>query len=199
VFQSVRNAGFALALMIAAAAPQAALAQSPEAEALGRQVAHSIFQAVSLEGLVAAAAKEMGAFDEIKSRPNWSRYLLEAMREEFEHDMPAIEGLIGHTLAREMTVDELKAGLIIMSDPAVQRAIKAESEGTKTAEEPVPQRAAERAMGSAAGRSFLRKFEGFEKLLEPTQDDLIAEIIPGAFRRFADKVEADEVRRKRAN
>ena len=199
MFRPMRNAGFALAIFLAACAPRAALAQSPEAEAIGRQVAHSIFQAISLDGLIAAAAKDMGAFDQIKSRPNWSRYMLEAMREEFEHDMGAIEGIFGHALAQSMTLDELKAGLVIMSDPAVQRAIRAESEGTKTASEPVPQRAAERAMGTSAGRSFLRKFEGFEKMLEPAQDDLIAEVIPGAFRRFADKVDAEEARRKMSN
>ena len=83
--------------------------QTAEAEALGVQVARTIFQAISFDKLI---AKELGgasdAFADIKSRPEWSGYLIQAMQEEVRHDLPKFETMFGRALAKDMTVDELR-------------------------------------------------------------------------------------------
>lgn len=172
-------------------------AQTAEAEALGVQVARTIFQAISFDKLI---AKELGgatdAFGDIKSRPEWNGYLVEAMQEEVRHDLPLFESMFGRALAKDMTVEELRAGAALLSDPALQAMIKSAAEGGP---EPTarPSRETERLAGTSAGRSFLAKLTKIEERLEPLQDEFAVELVPGAFRRFADKAEAGEAARRR--
>lgn len=187
-----------IAALAGLALPTAGWAQTPEAEALGVQVAHSMFQAIAFDALIAKEMKGASdAFADIKSRPEWGGMLEAAMSEEIRHDMPEFERLLGHVLAQNMSVDELKAGAAIMSDPATQAIIAASSTG---ATKPAPdlKRENARIANSAAGRGFLRKFEKLETYMAPIQDDMVAEIMPGAFHRFADKMEAGEAARKAA-
>ena len=194
----MRRSIFAAAMGFAILAAGGAQAQSAEAEALGVEVARTIFRAVSFDQVI---AKELGsakdAFAEVKSRPEWSGFLIQAMQEEVRHDLPTFERMFGRALARDMSVDELRAGAQLLADPALQAAIRA---AAQDGAEPTvrPSRDTERIAATRAGRAFLGKLEKIEERLAPLQDEFAAELIPGAFRRFADKAEAGEAARKAA-
>ena len=193
-----RGAGLAIALTAGAALPIGASAQTPEAEALGQQVAHSMFKAIAFDEVIAKEMKgAAGAFADVKSRPEWGKMLEDSMTEEVRHDMPVFERMLGHALAQNMSPDELRAGVIIIADPATQSLIAAGA-GGGGGPEPKLARETERVAASPPGRRFLQKFEKLETYLTPIQDDLVAELLPGAFRRFADKVEAGEEKRRAA-
>ncbi|MDZ4376154.1 MAG: hypothetical protein U1C74_32635 [Phenylobacterium sp.] len=189
----------ALSGLILLAAPPAS-AQSPQSEAVGTELARTIFHAISFEAII---TKEMNAegnpFGDVTSRPEWSGYLADAMREEIAHDLPHLEALFGRALARDMTLAELQIGVVILSDPTMQAMMRAGAEGDTEAEpegEPSPEM--RRALSSREGASFLNKLERLDDILEPLQDEFVVAILPGAFRRFADKADAGETARKAA-
>jgi len=189
----------AAALAMLAMTAGSAFAQSAEAEALGLQVARSMFQAMSLDDIIAREAQSDagGAFKDVKSRPEWSDYLIQALQEEVRHDMPAIERMFGRALAKDMTVEELRAGATLLQDPTMQAALAAGAAGKEPAMR--PSRAVERILSTAAGRSFLQKMENIDKIMDPLLDEFIVELMPGALRRFADKADAGEAARDRVN
>lgn len=172
--------------------------QSPEAEAAGAELARTIFRAISFEAII---AKEIAAdgnpFADIKSRPEWTGYLVDALKEEIHHDLPAFEIHFGRALAKDMSLAELKVGVQILSDPVMQAMMKAGSEGDDEAEvEGEPSRQVQRALSSREGASFLEKLEKIDQHLEPLQDEFAADLLPGTLRRFADKIDAGEAARR---
>jgi hypothetical protein len=104
--------------------------------------------------------------------------------------------MMGHALAQNMSPDELRAGVAIIADPATQTMIAAGAAGDEDKATPKLARETERIAATPPGRRFLDKFAKLDSYLTPIQDDLVAELLPGAFRRFADKVEAGEAARK---
>ena len=112
-----------------------ASAQTSEAETVGIELARTLFRAISFEALI---AKEVGGagnpFGDVPSRPEWTGYLIDALREEIAHDLPVFEGRFGRTLAKEFSLAELRVGLVILSDPMMQAAMRAGSESDGAAE-----------------------------------------------------------------
>lgn len=187
----------AVAALVLASAPTAH-AQSSAPSELGVRAAELMLQAMDFRALI---LKEMSGdvkqfVSDVPSRPEWGGYLLDAMAEEVEQDLPAFAVLLGDVLAKQLTPDELKVGVQILSDPTMQAAMRTASSGVEPAEQ--PSRELERLASSRSGRSFLKKLEGMEAFIEPLQDEFVAELLPGAFRRFADKVDAAEQARKAA-
>ena len=196
--QWFRRAALAAAMLASIAPPTLARAQTPEAEDLGQQVAHTMFKAIAFDAVIAKEMKGAAdAFADVKSRPEWGKMLEDSMAEEVVHDMPTFERMLGHVLAQNMSPDELRAGIVILADPATQTMMAAAATGD-TKPDPKLSGDTERVAASPPGRRFLQKFEKLETYLTPVQDDLVAELLPGAFRRFADKVEAGEEKRKAA-
>lgn len=187
----------AVAALVLASAPTAH-AQSSAPSERGVRAAELMLQAMDFRALI---LKEMSGdvkqfVSDVPSRPEWGGYLLDAMAEEVEHDLPAFAVLLGGVLAKQLTPDELKVGVQILSDPTMQAAMRTASSGVEPAEQ--PSRELEQLASSRSGRSFLKKLEGMETFIEPLQDEFVAELLPGAFRRFADKVDAAEQARKAA-
>jgi hypothetical protein len=185
----------ALGLGLLTGSPGGAWAQSAEAEALGVEVSHSMFEALSLDAIIAKSARDGAGdvFKDIKSRPEWSQYMVEAFQEEVRHDLPVFERILGKVLAREMSVEELKAGVALLKDPSLRATMAAASSGG-----PRPDRVskdAERILRTPAGSGFLAKMGDFEKMMEPAFNEFLVELLPGTMRRFGEKAEAGEVRR----
>lgn len=181
----------ALALVFAAGA---ARAQTAEAEARGRQIAHSLIEAVDFDKAVIQSAKQsMGGTVDfgVKSRPEWSHYLVDALSEEVQHNGTLFEGLLGHALAKTLTEPELKAGVVIVADRAFQ-AKMAQDAGGAAPSTLAPSRDTERVIRTPAGKAFLSRLEKLDAVINPLIDDFAAAIMPGMLRRFADKVEAGE-------
>jgi hypothetical protein len=175
-----------------------AVAKTPEAEAAGVELARTIFRAISFEAIIAnEIAADGNPFADIKSRPEWTGYLVEALKEEIQHDLPVFEIQFGRSLAKEMSLAELKAGVLILSDPVMQAMMRAGSEGDEDAKvEGEPSREVRRVLSSREGASFLDKLAKIDQHLEPLQDDFAADLLPGTLRRFADKIDAGEAERR---
>ncbi|MEW5684308.1 MAG: hypothetical protein AB1942_05275 [Pseudomonadota bacterium] len=185
------SCAFVLTLALTGLGPAAA--QTPEADA-GLKLAQQVFRAADLEGALAEELRSAGKIVNLKARPAWDAMLVEAVEEELRHDMPLFERLLARALTDGMTVEEIKAGEVIMGDPFMQGAIRANIRGG-LAPSGGPSRGTERVASSRAGQSFLRKLGGFGERMKPYEEEFIAELLPGAFRRFADKAEAAEAQR----
>jgi hypothetical protein len=170
-----------------------AAAQTPEAEALGAKVAQLLFDSIALDkAVVAQVQTSLGKNGVgIKSRPEWDRYFGEAMVEEIRHDLPQLERALGHALAQELTEAQLKSGVAIMSDPAVQQMMAAgaaKTRGPKASASPET----EREVQTPDGKAFLAVPDKLDKLIDPLTDDFEVELMPGFFHRLADKMDAGE-------
>ena len=194
----VRNICIALlGAALTAALPVTALAQTPEQEKLGVALSHEIFQAVDIKtGIAAGAATALAKEDFLQgARPEWSRLLVEALNEEVEQDGPAMEAVLGHTLAKRFTAEEMSAGLVVLRDPAMRAIMGAASrhQPTPPASNPPCGRDCMTAMASPAGRAFMTKFSDLGAVMDKKfQGELIAVIAPGMFIRFGQKAQASE-------
>ncbi|MDP2258785.1 MAG: hypothetical protein Q8J89_03600 [Caulobacter sp.] len=190
----------ALAVLLAAATVgiTPAMARDSEADRLGQEMSSIIFDAINFRDvMIKGAASELGSMKDLaEGRPEWPGLLQESIVEEFDHDMPAIKAMLGRGFARHFTVEELRAGVVILADPGLQQIMKAAAANSPPpTPEPTMSKKVERLSQTPAGRSFLEKFGNIDGMLEGLSRDLIVEIIPGTFRRFADKADALEAAR----
>lgn len=179
-----------------AARPAATVATPIPQSSMGDQLAGLILDYIPFEAEVMKGIKQEGnSMVANGGRREWIQMIGDAAVEEFAHDRPVIIGIFGQAFDDHFTLEELRTGLVLFKDPAMQEYIKAGVEGREPAKL-TPTRATEKAANSAAGRSFLEKLDKLDTLLEGVQDDIIGELLPGMFRRFADKAEAFEAARK---
>jgi|GEM_PF-6147386 len=182
-------------MTVATATP--AWAQPEERDRLSAEIVSSMFAVMDLKAAIVKGVEASGDIESFAVRPEWTGMLKDAMIEEVEHDMPAIQAIFSRGFAEGYTVEELRAGAVMLRDPAVLAAFKAGAEG-KTAPRTLRiGKDAQRAVDSKAGKSFFAKSDQIEVVFKNSEADLLGEIIPGTFRRFADKAEAAEVARRR--
>lgn len=176
----------------------APLTPTAEADALGVRIAHLIFTALDLKTLFAKEMQSSGDLDTFaKFRPNWPRFMAEAAAEEVAQKLPQIEGLMGRVMASYFTVEEMRAGVAILSDPGMVGFIqKAMADDSFKLDTRALTPATRKAMSSAAGQRFSDKFSRIDEPLESIDGEVAVLIIPGFMRRFADKVDAEEAARK---
>jgi hypothetical protein len=170
-----------------------AASASAEAEALGVQIAHLLFAAMDMKALFMQEMRTSGDMDDFaKVRPNWPRFMAEATAEELDAKMPRIESLVGHAMAGYFTVEEMRAGVVILGDPEMQRYIRRRSaDDSESLNTKALAPATRKTIRSGVGQAFLEKFGEIDTALDPVTGELGALIIPGVFRRFADKADAD--------
>lgn len=172
-------------------------AQDSESQRLAADIVGSMFEVMDFRGLIVKGmAENSGELDGLNVRPEWPEMLKNAMLEEVDHDLPAIKAIFSRRFAAAFTVEELRAGSVMMRDPALQAVMAAGAAG-----KPAPKgirlgRDAERAGASRAGRSFLDKAGKVDVLFADAEPEFLAEVLPGTFRRFADKAEAAEIARR---
>lgn len=198
----IRSLLVAVAALMAAAAVgvSPAMARDSEADRLGRELSTIVFTAIDLRAaMIASTEKELGSMTELKDgRPEWPALFKESIVEEFDHDMPAIEAMLGKGFARYFTLDELRAGTVILADPALQQVMRDAAAGKPApTKDPKLARETERLVGTPAGKRFLEKFGKIEGMLDGMTQDLIVEVLPGMLRRFGEKAEALEAARAR--
>lgn len=199
MFRSVFQGLAALSFIAALSLASPVRAATPEGEALGLEIGSTLLDAADFKSVIARAmTEESASMGDFSFRPEWKQLLVDSMIEETEHDIPALKRLFGKSFADNLTVEELRAGVTIMRDPAMQAAIAAAAADRPTPTTR-PQRATEKVINSPAGRAFLDRLSHLDSLMGGLENDFIAEIIPGAFRRFADKAEASEAARNAAH
>ncbi len=199
MFRSVFQGLAALSFIAALSLASPVRAATPEGQALGLEIGSILLEAANFKAVIAKSmTEESGSMGDFNFRPDWKQLLVDSMIEETEHDIPALKRLFGKAFADNLTVEELRAGVVIMRDPAMQAAIAAGA-SNRPAPTTRPLRATEKVINSPAGRAFLERLSHFDTLMSGLENDFIAEIIPGAFRRFADKAEASEAARAAAH
>jgi hypothetical protein len=194
-----------LGLALAIAAPRAVqAATNPVAvntDAQREQVAiafvDEFFATAGYKPLQDAFAGALGAWYFANLRPEWRTALNEAASEELDADRPTVDAIMARQLAKDMTLDELQAGLVIIRDPAMAAALKANLGHAPSSNALPPlQLDAQRAAVSPAGQSFGRKFDRFDELMSPVKPDLTFAVMPGVLRRFGEKAEAVEAQKR---
>jgi hypothetical protein len=203
----------AAALMMLAAAPAwaQALAQeapsaaqpapSAESDRLGVEMAHILMGGVDYKAILSQNIGELDqTFGQIKGRPEWADLFKQAFLEEVDQDRPAFDRIIGLAFAQYFTLDELRAGTAFLRGPggAALAQIVADSSAGKPPGtlSPDVQREMTEAAQTPAGRSFFEKFGQIGPVMDKVQPDFVAAFLPGVFRRFGEKAEADEAARQ---
>jgi hypothetical protein len=121
-----------------------------------------------------------------------------------EHDRPQIDRLIAARIGPEFTLGELRIGVAAMDTPASMtffKAIAAAKEAGKPSPDPSPEavKTFQRLIKDKDGRSFLDKLTKFNSgMMKDLEQPMAVEMVPGLLRRFGEKAEAAEARRKAA-
>ena len=185
-----------LAALAFATAPSAFAA--PAATPLQSQMAEKMLDFIGFKAQV-QLSMENGTLplSLLDTRPDWKSMFKAAIAEELDHDMPVIDSMIGQTLGKTFTDDELKVGLKIVSDPNLRAIYTAAQNGA-----PVPDvqisKATEDALATPAGQAFAGKLQTINDALAPQLVDVTATLVPGALRRFGEKADAAEIARRAA-
>ena len=185
-----------------AAAPGAAnpAVGRPDADELGRTLAHELFDIIDFPKLVAAGAANSLTKSDLLSdvRPEWPKLLMDSLNEEVQADQPVFEKMFGKIMTSTFTLEELQAGVIVMHDPKLRAMLIARMHN-----EAAPAQSGEpcgrdcmRIMSTPTGQSFMRKFGDIGNVLDkPVQREFAAVLMPGLFKRFGEKAQAAEAAR----
>jgi hypothetical protein len=131
----------------------------------------------------------------LDARPDWKPLFKAAVSEELDHDMPVIDSIVGQALGKTFTDDELKIGLQILSDPNLRIIYIAAQRGGRPPEVQIA-KATEDALATPAGQTFAGKLQTINDTLQPLLVEVTATVVPGALRRFGEKAEAVEVKKR---
>lgn len=193
----LRKAGLAIAVAASLlAAP--AWAGTPEHDRLADTFAAAMFELIDFKAMATKSIEGEDLMMLDKARPGWSKLFAEAMSEEFEHDSDKLVHVFGVAFGKAFTDAELKVGIESFKDPAIREIFKAGAEGREADKNLQPTSKTMKLISSPAGKSFFEKLSSLEKVMGDVESDLVAEILPGAFRRFADKADAAEAARRPA-
>lgn len=172
-----------------------ATAQSADAEALGAEVAHHMMAAADFKGfhvLELTRPEIARGIEGLVLRPGWEAPLREAVAEEIDHDLPALERLIGREFAAAFTLRELQALTDFLKGPGGQAMLAAMAADFAGQTPPAPSAPAlqeiSRFMNSPEGAAFRAKFQDLDTR---RFDNLVdEELIPGVIQRYETKIAA---------
>jgi hypothetical protein len=188
----------AAALALAIAAP--ALAQAPRAATtpLQTQLAAKLLDFIDYKASVRARMTGSTLPPQlVAARPEWDGIWRQAMAEELDHDMPTVESMVGQALVKTFTDDEMKAGLQIVSDPALKAIYLAAQNGGQPPQVTVA-KATDDLMNTPSGSSFVSKLQKIDAVMDPVQIEVMATVMPGVLKRFGEKADAAEVQKRAA-
>lgn len=199
-------AAVAAVAALAFALPVAAQSQAPatEFETLSTQLGHDIMAATDFRGAMVRAvpAAFEGKLNEFKSRPEWAGMLEQAAVEEIDHDLPAYERMVGLAMTKGFSIEDLRATMAFFRQPGGKALLTMMADGAADRPLTKPSREAskglQRFFATPAGRKLEARLGEVEAVLAPLQQDIAVELVPGMFRRFADKAEAGELARRAA-
>jgi len=129
------------------------------------------------------------------TRPEWDALFKAAIGEEVDHEMPVIDSIVGQALGKTFTDAELQVGLKIVSDPNLRLIYIAARNGGRPPEVEIS-KATDDALATPAGQSFAAKLQTINDTLQPLLVEVTATLAPGVLRRFGEKAEAAEVKKR---
>ncbi|MGZ3275191.1 MAG: hypothetical protein ACXU82_02645 [Caulobacteraceae bacterium] len=188
-----------LAAALALAMSTSALAQAARAGApLQAQLAAKLLDFIDYKNGVRARMTNSNLPTElIAVRPEWEGLWKQAMAEELDRDMPTIESMVGQALVKTFTDDEMKAGLQIVSDPAL-KAIYLAAQGGAQPPQVTVAKATDDLMNTPSGSSFVSKLQKIDTVMDPVQIEVMATVMPGVMKRFGERADAAEVQKRAA-
>jgi hypothetical protein len=200
------NRGWAAALawLVVGVFAHPAWAQSEEGRQLSREIAHKVLSAVPADTLVQGASGGLGFLSrDFPQRPEWKGFFVDALTEEFDADRPVIEDILGDVVAKAVTVEELRAGVVMFRGAAGDNIAAIISATVRHEKPPAPGRELEDAYrklaADPAGRGFTDKLEHVDKLIQSATSDVVLALLPGVMRRFGEKAEVAERARRAAH
>ena len=177
------------AAQTAGPAPAASSSRDQAAVTLGRVLFEaidfmSILRRTIPEAMRANAATAKGP------QAQWAPRMEQAVLEEIESDPARLHALFGRLMTAEMTEAEIKAGITVLGSPAARAAMAARGSGRPVAPPPPAElRELQRVMQSPAGLGFKRKLDALDASSPAAQQAMMTALMPGAMRRFAEKLE----------
>lgn len=188
----------ALAIALGGTAPALAQAARAAATPLQAQLAAKLLDFIDYKAGVRARMTSSNLPPDLVSvRPEWDGLWKQAMTEELDHDMPTIESMVGQALVKTFTDDEMKAGLQIVADPALKSIYLAAQSGANPPQVALT-KATDDLMNTPAGSSFVAKLQKIDEVMDPVQLEVMATVMPGVMKRFGEKADAAEVRKRAA-
>jgi hypothetical protein len=185
-------------LLAAALAVAPAAHAAPSATPLQLQMAEKMLDFIDFRAQVQRGMETSTLPDALlDTRPDWKPIFKTAVAEELDHDMPVIDSMVGQTLGKAFTDDELKIGLKIVSDPNLRIIYLAAQNGGRPPEVQIS-KATEDALASPAGQAFANKLQTVNAMFQPLLIEVTATVVPGALRRFGEKAEVAEVQKRAA-
>jgi hypothetical protein len=182
----------ALALVAAPAARAAPAAATPlQMEMAGKMLDFIDFKTQVQLGMEGSTLPQ----SLLGTRPEWDALFKAAIGEEVDHDMPVIDSIIGQALGKTFSDDELKVGLKVMADPNLRTIYIAAQRGGRPPDVQIA-KATEDALATPAGQTFAGKLQTINDTLQPLLVEVTATVVPGALRRFGEKAEAVEVKKR---
>jgi hypothetical protein len=172
-------------------------APSAEAEALGVEATHILYQEVDFRALAQGKMGDIDhIFDDIKDRPDWPRFMREAALEEMDQLRPTMERAVGKAFAKYFTLEELRAGVSFLRGPGGPGLahVVAETAAGRPAPTMAPEVKSEleKLARRPAGHAFLEKFSKMDALMASVTPEVTPPLILGLLRRFTDKAQAAE-------
>lgn len=189
-----------LSLVVASTLAASAQAQTPKAASgpVQAQLAAKLLDFIDYKNGVRARMTGSTLPPELVAvRPEWEGLWKQAMAEELDHDMPTIESMVGQALVKTFSDDEMKAGLQIVSDPALKAIYLAAQNGGKPPPVSVA-KATDDLMNTPAGSAFVSKLQKIDTVMDPVQIEVMATVMPGVMKRFGEKADAAEVQKRAA-
>ncbi|NEX93882.1 hypothetical protein [Caulobacter sp. 17J65-9] len=170
-----------------------ASAQSVDKEALGTSIAHELSSALNFKAMLIMAAQEPDGAEDLLGRapkPGTEGLLQEAAVEEIEHDLPAIEAIMGHAFAQRLSAKDMQAVTEFLRTPT-GRAFLNVLANPDTAGPAMPQEDRTRLlafMETPAGQAFTAMLDDIETVLDTMETEVMAELTPGVVRRYEAKL-----------
>lgn len=181
----------------AMAQPTVQVAPSTEALDLGRETFRLLlgkvdFQA-QLEGKLPSMTETFGA---IPGRPEWADLARQAALEESGELSRIMQQRMGERMARSFTIEELRAGVVMLRGPAGQEMATMIAAVSRHEKPPELSDTAKRELVKfgrlPAGRDWLDKFQHIDKTMDQATSDMTADFLIGFMHRFLDKAEQGE-------
>jgi hypothetical protein len=169
----------------------------------GREVASLMLSGVNFTGFMrqAIGAQSSPFANEglAKARPDWPRLFDESVLESAPTMKAMMIELIGNAWAAELSMEDLDAGIAILSGPdgrALAAALGAatESGAPSEADEERVTRAVGALTHTTAGLTWLKRLGEIDVAMEAQQDEFVARLFLDVFSRFTEKANAAEQR-----
>ena len=178
----------------------AAMVATPEARQLGTRLAHKLFSVIDFKALILQKSPDLASmFDSVKVRPEWPGLMKDALLEQFDHDMPVMERLVGDQFANTFTIGELRAGVAFLDGPAGPDFLALVAAGGRGGPRPTISkeglRSMDRFIHTQDGASFMAKLGKMEPMIDAIQADYLAVFLPDLFISFGEKARAAEAAR----